>query len=237
MIILPQVNENNKCILQSNGFSASDWVRTLYILNCFNNQYANFDNFVYLYAPFFELIAKEYYSNTEVNVLHTNEIAIFDEFRLADCYQIFNEACKYFKAKNKVAMLELEDYNYLNGDNLIRDHHRYNLYSGLQKIMVQSTKFSGLQEVVNQNYTIVLMSPYPNNKITQNKFFDVANRPANVYDPFLGISYKQFLEFMNIEDKQKIQQVHAQLLPNLNHIGPFNEIDIEYYLNPNNFDD
>lgn len=225
MLILPQVDKENKCVISFNGHFHLSYIKTVHLLNVLKEKYDTMENFGFLWAPTGDLIAKEFYISKKGDILDPI-IAGESPPQLDLKRKIFERFCDIFAPDSeRVIMDKVEHYNFLNGDNLILDHHRYDLYQGILKLFMESPDLQGYRDFFNNTASIII--PNENVRPTTDKILDTIYESNNVYSPYKNFTNKQVLDLLTEEDKQKILDVHSKFFD-------FKEEDIKPYFDPSN---
>jgi hypothetical protein len=186
MIILPEISENSKTVLVHTKPSIS-----LPLSIEIKNRYGSLNNVIMFYFPFIDLV--EHY---RMKIDHSKELKLD--------YRFFVEMCNDLEVPEdqRVALRTLEDFNFANGDNLISDYHRMDVYIDLIKLLMEKgldlTSVGSILDPVC--ITSKIEGQAPKSSSMHPYLEDIYDAHDLIYRPFIDMTVEQIWD--NVPDEE-----------------------------------
>jgi len=189
MISLPHVDEDNKSVIALSSIH----FRNIYLLNNIKKLFGNFNNFIFLHLPIRELLVMNRY-------IPMSKDLVPNETTMNAKRENFLKFVATYQPEHKVILDEIEDYDFPNGDNLIRNHYRYDYYQGILKLFLESERLKVHDEFFKKTHSVISCdinsSIMDHDSYSENYEFHV---PLKNYtdEQILELLTDEELEFMN----------------------------------------
>jgi len=198
MITLPEVNSDSKTILVY-----TKPICSAFVLLQMKKVYGNLDNVIMMYYPFVEMF--QHYLGLKEPSSDFAEV-------YSDHYTPFVELCQEFGISDKIMFRDLDDVTFQNGDNLVKDCHRLDLYIDT----INLAKEKNINFIYDVSSIVIPRSKdidKPNN-LSKENIEHILNSNDKLYNPLENIMEYELLEMVD-ENEIDIMRKYSEFeMPN-----------------------